>query len=56
MAPMPPAAPTVAPTTPMTLPTTTALPSISVAPTIQASLVSQIELLDKSKNNWMKWK
>ena len=31
-------------------------PSIMVAPSIQASLVSQIDLLDKSKNNWAKWK
>ena len=37
-------------------PVTTALPSIALAPAIQASLVSQIELLDKSKNNWTKWK
>jgi len=31
-------------------------PSITIAPTIQASLVSQIDLLNKSKNNWAKWK
>ena len=31
-------------------------PSITIAPSIQASLVSQIDLLDKSKNNWAKWK
>ena len=35
---------------------TTAPPSVPLAPAIQASLISQIELLDKSKNNWTRWK
>jgi gag-polypeptide of LTR copia-type len=45
--------PAVLPAAPPPPPT---LPSITIAPAIQASLVLQIELLDKSKNNWTKWK